>query len=174
MLWNWDVLDACFMSASWHIYSKAMFGGSCIGVVVLAILLEFLRRAGKEYDRFIVAQHGRMLASSPTMVPSSPHAFGRNGTNEAPGATTAAGVRGPTTFVSRPNISQQATRALLHMCQFAVGYCLVLLAMYYNGYIVICIFISVYIGCFVFGWESLNVRNKGDDCLEENINVCCG
>jgi hypothetical protein len=29
------------------------------------------------------------------------------------------------------------------------------LAMYYNGYILICIFIGAYIGSFVFQWETL-------------------
>jgi len=45
--------------------------------------------------------------------------------------------------------------------------------MYYNEYVIICIFIGVYIGYFVFSWESLIVGNKSDVCLEENINVCC-
>lgn len=29
------------------------------------------------------------------------------------------------------------------------------LAMYYNGYIIICIFIGAYIGSFIFQWETL-------------------
>lgn len=29
------------------------------------------------------------------------------------------------------------------------------LAMYYNGYIIICIFIGAYLGSFVFHWETL-------------------
>jgi len=29
------------------------------------------------------------------------------------------------------------------------------LAMYYNGYIIICIFIGAYIGAFIFQWETL-------------------
>ncbi|KAI1580006.1 high affinity copper transporter [Pyrenophora tritici-repentis] len=57
MLWNWNVLDTCFMSSSWHIHSTTTFGISCVGIVLLAILIEFLRHAGKEYDGFIVAQH---------------------------------------------------------------------------------------------------------------------
>ena len=30
------------------------------------------------------------------------------------------------------------------------------LAMYYNGYFIICIFIGVYIGGFIFQWETLS------------------
>ena len=29
------------------------------------------------------------------------------------------------------------------------------LAMYYNGYIIICIFIGAYLGSFIFHWEPL-------------------
>ncbi|KAJ5544575.1 hypothetical protein N7461_006879 [Penicillium sp. DV-2018c] len=31
-----------------------------------------------------------------------------------------------------------------------------LLAMYFNGYIIICIFIGVFLGALVFSWEPLN------------------
>jgi len=30
--------------------------------------------------------------------------------------------------------------------------------MYYNGYIIICIFIGAYLGSFVFHWETLGGR----------------
>ena len=32
------------------------------------------------------------------------------------------------------------------------------LAMYYNGYIIICIFIGSYLGSFIFQWEPLTER----------------
>ncbi|OHE96238.1 ctr copper transporter [Colletotrichum orchidophilum] len=50
----------------------------------------------------------------------------------------------------RPNVLQQAVRALIRMCQFAVAYFVMLLVMYYNGYLIICIFIGSYIGAFRF------------------------
>ena len=31
------------------------------------------------------------------------------------------------------------------------------LAMYYNGYIIICIFIGAFLGSFVFQWESIGL-----------------
>jgi len=158
-----------------------MFGGSCIGVVLLAILLEFLRRAGKEYDRYVVAQQKRMQtasplsSSSPMMIPASTSSSDGNGTNKTPGAATSAGVCGPRpTSMFRPTIVQQAIRALLHTCQFALAFGVMLLAMYYNGYFIICIFIGVYVGYFIFGWESFNVGNRGDDRMQENVTVCCG
>lgn len=57
----------------------------------------------------------------------------------------------------QPNISQQALRATLHMVQFGVAYFIMLLAMYYNGYFMICIIIGAWLGPFIFNWESVTV-----------------
>jgi copper transporter 1 len=175
MLWNWNVLDTCFISESWHVRSKAMFAGSCIGVVLLVILLEFLRRAAKEYDRYIVSQYSKTIAPS-TIGSSASSASNDDGTTKNPaGATSAAcGPAATTTSKFRPSVMQQAIRAALHMCAFAVAYFVMLLAMYYNGYFIICIFIGAYLGYFIFGWESFNVSSGGDDRMQENATVCCG
>lgn len=176
MLWNWNVLDACFISESWHIKSKGMFAGSCIGVILLVVFLEFLRRAAKEYDHFIITQYSKTLA--PTTVASSASSSDviATGTNKDPvaeGAALPARVDAAKAKF-RPTMVQQAIRALLHTCAFAVAYFVMLLAMYYNGYFIICIFIGAYIGYFIFGWESFNVSKGGEDRMQENATVCCG
>lgn len=153
-----------FISRSWHITSKGMFAGSCIGVILLVILLEFLRRAGKEYDHYIVQKY---LASHGSEAPVTSSASSSNSKTPATNAV-------PAVHTFRPSILQQAIRALLHMLQFAVAYFIMLLAMYYNGYIIICIFIGAYLGYFIFGWESFNVGRGGKDRMQENVTVCCG
>ncbi|OAL01405.1 Ctr-domain-containing protein [Phaeosphaeriaceae sp. SRC1lsM3a] len=171
MLWNWNTVDACFIAKSWRIRSQGAFAGSCIGVILLVIALEFLRRAGKEYDRYIVAQHIKTLASA---GPSSSSASSADGgaTKNTTTATALPIAAAAPRF--RPSILQQAVRALLHMLQFAVAYFVMLLAMYYNGYIIICIFIGAYIGYFIFGYESFSVAQGGRDRMEPNATVCCG
>lgn len=173
MLWNWYTIDSCFLARSWRITSNGMFAGSCIGVILLVMILELLRRAAKEYDRFIVAQYARSIAGtnlSSTNSSTTPDtSINKNGTT----ATTPACLTSASA-VFRPNLLQQAVRALLHMLQFAVAYFVMLLAMYYNGYIIICIFIGAYIGYFVFGWENLKVGNGGMDRNPEEVTVCCG
>ena len=59
----------------------------------------------------------------------------------------------------RPSIFQQIIRASLHMVQFGVAYFVMLLAMYYNGYLIISILIGAFLGAFVFSWETLNLRH---------------
>ncbi|USP79962.1 uncharacterized protein yc1106_07236 [Curvularia clavata] len=177
MLWNWNVVDACFISESWHIKSKGMFAGSCIGVILLVVLLEFLRRAAKEYDHFIVTQYSKTLHPTTINVSSSASssdaiAAGTSKDPVAEGAALPARVGAANKF--RPTVVQQALRALLHTCAFAVAYFVMLLAMYYNGYFIICIFIGAYLGYFIFGWESFNVSKGGEDRMQENATVCCG
>lgn len=59
----------------------------------------------------------------------------------------------------KPTIVQQAVRALIHMLQFAVAYFIMLLAMYYNGYIIICIIIGAFLGFFLCSWEGIRIVN---------------
>ncbi|KAL0254674.1 Copper Transporter integral membrane protein that functions in high affinity copper transport [Diplodia seriata] len=172
---------------SWHITSKGMFAGSCIGVILMVMLLEFLRRAAKEYDRLLLRQHQRAMfaevsssgSSSPqrTPVPAPAPApepapvsccdntdsieseKNESSKPSAAAITTARTAPFPrrTTTRFRPNVMQQAIRALLHLLQFALAYFVMLLAMYYNGYLIICIFIGAFLGAFIFSWESVEV-----------------
>ncbi|KAI9053682.1 hypothetical protein LZ554_002636 [Drepanopeziza brunnea f. sp. 'monogermtubi'] len=160
MLWNWNVIDSCFISSSWRITSKGMFAGSCIGVILLVMSVEFLRRLCKEYDRYLLRQHQRTQA----VVVSTEQSKAADG-------TCAPAVRslGPVPF--RPNLVQQMVRATLHMCSFAAAYFVMLLAMYYNGYIIFCIFIGAWLGAFVFSWETIGL---GGGQEKENVTGCCG
>lgn len=55
MLWNWNTVDSCFISTSWHNSTRAQFAGSVIGVFFLVVAIEAVRRLGREYDRRLVA-----------------------------------------------------------------------------------------------------------------------
>jgi copper transporter 1 len=130
-----------------------MFAGSCIGVILLVMSLEFLRRASKEYDRYIIEQaqlkqqaHGQGTINTPD----------DNGSGKPPVRVTVT-ASGGSARKFRPNMFQQVIRALFHMVQFAVAYFIMLLAMYYNGYIIICIIIGAFLGSFVFSWEPISL-----------------
>ncbi|KAK4961435.1 hypothetical protein LTR10_001925 [Elasticomyces elasticus] len=167
MLWNWYTVDSCFLSSTWRITSDGMFAGSCIGVILLVIALEGLRRGAQEYDRFIVRSHPANNNSSRTAGVAEGYSdLSKNGTT----ATTTTAPSSPGPRAIRPNVLQQAIRAALHMLQFAVAYFIMLLAMYFNGYIIISIFIGAYIGSFVFGWQTLGMAG-GE---EREITYCCG
>jgi len=152
MLWNWHTIDACFIARSWHIKSTAMFAGSCIGVLLFVMLLEAVRRAQREYDAYIIRSQTSGSQSSQTNLSRNSSENGKEATTSyAPGT-----VGGYTMALKRrPTLLQQAVRAALYMVQFGMAYFVMLLAMYYNGYLIICILIGAFLGNFVFGYDNL-------------------
>jgi copper transporter 1 len=127
--------------------------GSCIGVICLVIVLEALRRASREYDAYITRAY-----AAAHLPPATPARVVNDGDsdNKSPALvqTSAAPVLNRS---FTPSLFQQLVRALLHMLQFAVAYFAMLLAMYFNGYIIICIFIGAFLGAFIFSWHCLNL-----------------
>ncbi|KAI1827848.1 Ctr-domain-containing protein [Xylaria intraflava] len=172
MLWNWNTVDACFLSEKWQVRSEGGFAALCIGVIFIVMLLELLRHAAKQYDLYLIDQKKKQAAlaaqnENPPNASASPTA----GPKEQE-VVTQAPVTASTPF--RPVIYQQAIRALLHTLQFATAYWIMLLAMYYNGYIIICIFIGAFIGSFIFQWERLQYQS--DAATNQgayHATVCC-
>ncbi|RMD44449.1 hypothetical protein DV735_g744, partial [Chaetothyriales sp. CBS 134920] len=156
MLWNWYTIDACFLSESWRITSAGMFAGSCIGVICLVIMLEFLRRVQREYDAFTRRQDARLhsaVGSAARGVESGFSSITGNGSSD---------------------LKTGLIRSLIHMLQFAVAYFVMLLAMYYNGYFIICIFIGAFLGSFIFSWDQLLASPVDQGQCHEDATVCCG
>ncbi|KAK2848561.1 hypothetical protein FQN49_005604 [Arthroderma sp. PD_2] len=135
-----------FISSAWRITSKGMFAGSCIGVVMLVMTLEFLRRLGYEFDNHVAGRPS--LFSGPKPRPSA----GDYGGDEPLHKPADLGA-GSESVRRSPTLLQHTLRSLLHMVQFAVAYFIMLLAMYYNGYFIICILIGAFLGNFVFSWK---------------------
>lgn len=59
------------------------------------------------------------------------------------------------------------------MLQFAIAYIIMLLAMYYNGYLILSIFAGSYIGALIFSWETISVAIPASNTVEETT-YCCG
>ena len=113
-----------------------MFAGSCIGVILLVVLLEFLRRVGREYGKLIAprsknAARAHHDPAAKTGVSSSVERLSDSGSSTERG--NAGNLAGGRVKITRPTLVQQAIRATIHMAQFAVAYFVMLLAMYYNG-----------------------------------------
>lgn len=133
MLWNWHTIDACFISSSWHVTSKGMFAGSCIGVILLGMCLELLRRGVKEYDNYLVRKsiQARSNNAAATTVTSNEgsnegNESGRASPKSGPQTTAASAPTCSPAAAYRPAVWEQAIRALLHTAQFVVAYFLML------------------------------------------------
>jgi copper transporter 1 len=160
MLWNWNTIDACFVSKSWHINTQAQFAGTCIGVIMLVLLLELLRRAAKEYDRKILRDYRAFHEAIDSDSSESSHSALKKTQSKDPLAKVKALVFRPNADPNgkfRPGLGQQLVRATLHLLQFAVAYFIMLLAMYYNGFIIISIFIGAFLGFIIFSWEAVDL-----------------
>ncbi|OCK85691.1 Ctr copper transporter [Lepidopterella palustris CBS 459.81] len=154
------------MAKSWHITSKGMFAGTCIGITLLVMVLELFRRLAKEYDRLILQTHIRKTAAKQPSAAANSY----EDNNQPKNVITISNQNVPVAQIHfRPTVLQQMVRALLHMIQFAIAYLVMLLAMYYNGYLIISIFIGSYIGSFIFSWESISIEPGRND-----VTVHCG
>lgn len=120
MLINYNTIDSCFISEHWKISSTGMFAGSMIGIVLLAVLLEFLRRAVKEFDKYLVREHIRKNG-----VGTAPAAEQQEDSAGKGAVATVASAGAASSF--RPTMFQQLARAILHTSQFTVAYFIMLL-----------------------------------------------
>ncbi|KAG5926550.1 hypothetical protein E4U42_003172 [Claviceps africana] len=163
MLWNWYTIDACFLTPSWHITNEAMFAATCIGVILLVTLVEFTRRLGKEYDAFLVRQFRREATRRAHANQSS-----------RSGLATSSQV-----VTLRASLLQQLTRSVLHAVTFGTAYIVMLLAMYFNGYVIICIFVGAGVGKFFCDWLEVRIGIGGDGGEGKAVgieepSICCG
>lgn len=166
MLWNWYTVDACFLSESWHITNSGMFAATCIGVILLVVAVEFFRRLGKEYDALLLRQFERRAAAHGPALAAKGCAGGTELTRQV--------------ITLRASPLQQFIRAFIHALTFGGAYIIMLLAMYFNGYIIICIFLGAGLGKFLCDWlvvkvdlDSIVGQSNQTSGIEETT-VCCG
>ncbi|KAI9899079.1 hypothetical protein N3K66_005540 [Trichothecium roseum] len=190
MLLNSNTIGSCFLSSDWKIATNSMFAGTCVGVFALALFLEFLRCAGKEWDRYIARRHAAAYRNQhnqqnqqqnqehelETLVEGRPGGGDQNEIEAGRKNRTTSSVA-PDTSVSvplfRPNVWEQGARSLLHTAQFTVAYFVMLLAMYFNVYILVSIFLGVLVGNAIFVSEFMteSASAKAD---ASGPTVCCG
>lgn len=182
MLWNWYTIDACFLTSSWQIGSQGAFAATCLGIILMVIVLEALRRLGKEYDEHLqrdFAARVALIANLPAAAPPTDTAGGA-----CPAAERGDEAQAPRTVTFRASPLQQFIRALIHTATFGLAYIVMLLAMYYNGYIIICILIGALLGKFLCDWMTRTVVIGGPEngvvkggntaAGVEEPSVCCG
>jgi copper transporter 1 len=127
MLLNWHTIDACFLSSAFRIRSPLAFFGTCFGAFLLVFVLEFLRRVQREFDAYLrtrdVINKARKYSA-----PDDPEEKLLAG--DIGGRTTSVAGRHSSTM----NVMlEQGARGVIHMVQFGVSYCIMLLFMYSNG-----------------------------------------
>ncbi|KAJ2984473.1 hypothetical protein NUW58_g6039 [Xylaria curta] len=169
MLWNWKTIGACFFAESWQIKNEGMMAATCIGVFLLTIMLEFIRRVGKEYDQFILRQFQQHVDAQAAMAKVEDSCC-----SEGPRADGQ-------TVIFRATPIQQAIRSFIYAVAFGLAYILMLIAMAFNGYLIIVIIIGAGVGKFVCDWMTQKVivgatTSRPTKSLggNEDPTMCCG
>lgn len=187
MLGNWKTIGTCFLTRSWMISTQAQFAGSCIGVAFWVILTECIRRFAREYDRLIVVNAVESITKSQQDFPekwiensfqSSPSMGEGQGTRSLPThawgmvfglpprALRANGIK------IRPTFVQQCIRTVLYGMQFTSAYLIMLIAMTYNGYMLLSIILGAMVGYFATTWDTLgNVPTSSLSCHGSESNT---
>ncbi|KAI1477475.1 Tctr2 protein [Daldinia eschscholtzii] len=155
MFRDWYIINSCYLESSRHITTPVTFAASCIGVIPVTVTLELLRRAAKEFDRYLVRKYASTLMAYPTKRSSEDSDDKTRLASPTPTHQNLLQVN-----IFRPIVLGQLTRALLHTVQFAVIYFIMFLAMYFDSYIILSIFIGVFIGALIFHWEPLKWYDK--------------
>lgn len=160
------------------------------------MVMEALRRLGKEYDEWILRSfHARAAGlESPSVTDPLLHhrSSGNSSNNTSPTTNKPGGGTGGQqggsmhahhrTVVFRASPLQQAVRSALHAVSLGVAYIVMLLVMSYNGYVIICVIIGGGLGKFFCDWMTRRVviRVAGEVSGEETAagleepSMCCG
>ncbi|VVT58694.1 uncharacterized protein SAPINGB_P006337 [Magnusiomyces paraingens] len=141
--WNWVTVGSCLLASSWNVNTKGQFAGTCIGVFCFVLIIEFLDRIKREYDRYLYRQWHwttaggkteEFLPSMELVLPNPIFSFSHS----------------PAFVYYRPSIFAQVVRTGLYLVQYIGIYIVMLIAMSYNGYVIIMIFSGGLVGYFLF------------------------
>lgn len=170
MLWNWNTVDSCFIARSWQVKSKGSFAGSCIGVFFLCIVAQWLHRFCREYDIAV----GRKYSERAALVRSPEEGSNSSLEGKAPGTVTTTSanfksgsfVKDPLAYTfshqwmftwladaSFASPFEHLVRTLLFTVEWGLAYFIMLLFMYYNGYIIICCILGTLVGRLLFTYN---------------------
>ncbi|KAH6681033.1 Ctr copper transporter family-domain-containing protein [Plectosphaerella plurivora] len=189
MMWNWQTVNACFLASSWQVTNNGMMAASCIGVALLVVLLELIRCMCKWYDAIVMEQMRRRgevlladrVSKSSSASPDCCASGARSEKLPMPAniidRLKGSSVNGGNSIVLRASALQQFIRAFLHAVAFGVAYIVMLIAMSFNGYIIISIIIGAGLGKFLTDWLSCTIRahdsGAGTTTGIEDATVCC-
>ncbi|OWB61315.1 hypothetical protein B5S31_g4602 [[Candida] boidinii] len=175
MLWNWYTIDSCFIARTWHVRTRGQFAGTCIGIFLIVMGAQWLHRIGREYDLAInkrrVIQKRHQLENE-NLTPASSATINNTEftdkvlkenyitTTMMPILETLShswfwNFRKRDSTQVYPNLLDHVLRGVLFTIQWLLSYIIMLLFMYYNGYIIISCFLGAFFGRLIFNYEPL-------------------
>ncbi|EXM30570.1 Ctr copper transporter [Fusarium oxysporum f. sp. vasinfectum] len=194
MLWNWNTIGTCFISKAWYMDSGGKFGITCFGAFMLVMLLEFLARVSREWERHRFARGApnsqgpyapaagielavlQPAAAQPDDIqPVASRPASATGPNNGKDANDANNDANPIPNFCPSFVEHAFINAILHTVQCIITYILILMAVSFNGYIIISMFIGAYVGALCFQRDPLTeTRNPNayQRAFQQPV-VCC-
>ena len=192
MLWNWYSHDVCFISDQWKTSTNAIFGGTCVGVFALLLALNWWRRILYQYRlhctdvRVIevdnVQNTGVALEKQSGTFTGAGFEFGVNMFSDLmiPFLHTCkhewfwalnknlAIQRGDKVYIY-PSVFEHLLYCIGDTMEWSVHHVVMLLFMYFNGYVFISCMIGAGVGFMLFQLKNLNLTKRGDNVSKR----CC-
>ncbi|KAH9484858.1 Copper transport protein ctr6 [Psilocybe cubensis] len=168
MLWNTDIIDTCIVFKSWHIRTSTGFLLSCLAIVALGVLYEYLRGVQRDLDKRIAlslaAGKAKGRERSRTRDGDSGQSEGNVATlvdveevdsEEAGLLTGRRALKSSLTGTPVPPVSR-ALRAAVYGATVFLSFFLMLVFMTYNAYLIFATVLGAALGHYIFG-ATINV-----------------
>ncbi|TGO88910.1 hypothetical protein BPOR_0135g00160 [Botrytis porri] len=180
MLLNFHTTSTCYLHPSLQVHTSIQFLLVCLFSFLLPIILETTRRYQRTYDRYLRSKntHRAQQKSLETADEDGEDKLllGHNG-NSKP-ADRAGILEWKLMLIPRISVEvwEQVLRAGIHGVQFAISYTVMMMWMYSNGYIIICILLGAIMGFGMFTRDML--EGSGATQVEKGENdgrgeSCC-
>ncbi|GME73277.1 unnamed protein product [Ambrosiozyma monospora] len=194
MLWNWYTIDSCFIAKSWHNHTRGHFAGSCIGVFLIVLGAEWLHRLDYEYNLALAKRRrAQYMAKNPGAGVDGHESDSTEGLKDAANSPYVNEGYLKTSvmpiletlkhswywnFLRKnrgevyPNALDHVLRSVFFTIQWLLSYLIMLLFMYYNGYIIISCMLGALFGHLLFSYKPLCFCS-GEVIEHPDARKCC-
>ena len=192
MLWNWYSKDVCFISSQWKTSTKALFGGTCVGVFALLITINWWRRILFQYKIYCSElrkeEVGELVKAGVSFhsvrEPFDNVDFSKNENMfvewMVPFAETwkhkwfwalnkNLAVEVGDHIYLYPSIWEHLIFCVGDTMEWSVHHVIMLLFMYFNGYVFISCMIGAGTGFLLWQYKNINTAKRGDNVSKR----CC-
>ncbi|ATZ56686.1 Bcctr3 [Botrytis cinerea B05.10] len=162
MLLNFHTTSTCYLHPSLQVHTSIQFLLICLFSFLLPILLETTRRYQRTYDRYLrskYAYHAQKQKSLDTADEDEEDKLLLGHNDDSKIGDRFGFLRWNWMPIARisAEVRQQVLRAVIYGMQFAISYTVMMMWMYSNGYIIICILLGAITGFGMFTRDMLEV-----------------
>ncbi|KAK9463677.1 Ctr copper transporter family-domain-containing protein [Lipomyces oligophaga] len=174
MIFNWDTSDVCIVFNWWHIRGATSLAFSLLAVIALGVGYEFVRKASSH--PLLIEERSIQLEDDSGRSSDSDPETGTTLAKTRTSVSSAGSSSSSTILLTEPAFSlfesqrklaftsRRILRSLVYAILVVYSFFIMLIAMTYNGWIIIMIGVGAFLGNLVFGDFGQNATPKGMSC----------